>query len=414
MSRRSLRRIWLAVLIAGTGGALLLAGVGCPPRGRQDDQGPTVSEGVPTIRVLISSGQAIPVGTTGAYRILADGLTVAAAKTPLAEGELTRQGQTWAIHESRFPGGRLAVEGVGDSHVIIDSATYRGRMAFHPGGAGILAVNHVDLESYLAGVVSRELYPKWHMRTYQAQAIAARTYAMYEMATVGKGRPYDLHDDQSSQVYGGSLAETQRSWQAVRSTHAIVLAAGPEGSEKIFRAHYSACCGGLVNPVHMLYGPPVTSGPLAGGQACEDCRSCPRHTWPPVLVPKHVIHRALVRQYRSAAALDEVQTIKVVSEFQGRPVWVDVVGRNRKKLRIRAADLRLSLLRDGHASARGLHSTNCRIRDAGSAVAFEDGRGFGHGVGLCQWGAQGKAAKGATVKQILQAYYPTAKLFQAY
>ena len=153
---------------------------------------------------------------------------------------------------------------------------------------------------------------------------------------------------------------------------------------------------------------------MAGGQSCHDCSAARRYTWPAVTVPKAVIHSALLRTYKAAADLDGVQTIDVVSTFHGWLVWIDVVGRRGRKLRIRGQDLRLCLLRHGHPSAKGLYSANCQIRDVGDTIVFENGRGFGHGVGMCQWGAEGKAQKGYTAKEILLEYYPGAKFFSPY
>jgi SpoIID/LytB domain protein len=85
-----------------------------------------------------------------------------------------------------------------------------------------------------------------------------------------------------------------------------------------------------------------------------------------------------------------------------------------QSVRVRAEDLRLALVRSGARGAKGLYSMNCAIRDAGDAVVFCDGRGFGHGVGLSQWGAQDKAARGWPAEKILGFYYPGATLYRAY
>ena len=72
----------------------------------------------------------------------------------------------------------------------------------------------------------------------------------------------------------------------------------------------------------------------------------------------------------------------------------------------------MALLFGGVRAARGLYSMNCDIVDRGGSIEFANGRGFGHGVGLCQWGAQGKALQGWTAERILEAYYPGATLYR--
>ena len=66
------------------------------------------------------------------------------------------------------------------------------------------------------------------------------------------------------------------------------------------------------------------------------------------------------------------------------------------------------------AGSRIMRSTNCRIRVTDDAVVFEDGKGFGHGFGLCQWGMEGQARLGRTAAQILRYYYPQSHLRKAY
>ena len=82
------------------------------------------------------------------------------------------------------------------------------------------------MESYLASVVAKELYPNFHPEAYRAQTVAARTYALYEIATRGQRSSFDVWDSQRSQVYEGMLAETNRSWSAVRLAQLTRLASG--------------------------------------------------------------------------------------------------------------------------------------------------------------------------------------------
>jgi len=364
--------------------AALLAVTGCPRRpDRLAREAPLRTEGVPVIRVRVAAAPAMTIATSGPYRITVDGRTVAAAGDPLPATTLQRRNGAFALLRGVHPGRTLTVAPAGRGRVRLGGVAYRGTMVFIADpAAGMIAVNHVNVESYLAGVLPRELYPNWAEAT--------------------------------SQVYGGFSAETDRSWRAVHKTHGLVLGTGRGGQERLFRAHYSSCCGGRTNPVTVLYGPAVTAGPLAGGVLCNDCRACSRYSWPPVRISKDVIHKALAATYPRAAELQAVRTVRVVSEFQGRPVWLDVVGPGGKEVRVRAQDLRLALLRRAPGAAKGLYSMNCRIRDDGDAIVFDWGKGFGHGVGLCQWGAQGKALRGWSAEQILANYYPGSRLFRAY
>ena len=156
--------------------------------------------------------------------------------------------------------------------------------------------------------------------------------------------------------------------------------------------------------------------PLRGGQTCEDCRASKKYRWEPVRIGKGDIHAALTQVYGGAAELGGVSEVRCASFTPyGRIVWVDVLGtRPGKSIRLRAEDLRLALLRAHVPAAAKLYSMNCRLRDVGPAIEFYDGKGYGHGVGLCQWGAEGKAQRNWSCEQILGAYYPGAKLLRAY
>lgn len=413
-----------AATLAGMLLAALALLAGCPVSPPPVPEHPLRVKGVPTIRVMVSSGPSLRVWTKGPYRILVDGREAGRSGRSLAACELTAQGTAWQLGGVRCQGNILSIEGPdspapggrssGGTLVGVGECLYRGGMVFSiDPQRGLIAVNHVDLESYLAGVLAKELYPSWHIQTYEALAVAARTFAMYESCTSGRSHRWDVMDNQASQAYGGVYGETNKSWQAVRATHAQVLTFGPAGREKIFRAHYSSCCGGLSNNVCVLYGQPV-GGPLAGGQVCNDCGSSTKFRWPPVVLPKDVIYRSLIKTYPQMAELGGVRSIQPVDELYGRTIWLNVVGTSGERYKVRADDLRLALLRGGDDRAKALYSMNCQIRDTGTSIVFEQGRGFGHGVGLCQYGAEGKAARGLTANQILAAYYPGAKLKLAY
>ncbi len=429
MSRHAPMYKWLSAGLQGAALLALLCLTGCP---RTEPETPTTGmplqvNGVPVVRVLVESGPSIRVGTSGSYRIFLDGRQVAASGSFLRECELSRQGAQWILGSARYAGTMLKIEArvepwdllrqgfhVSRSCVRIGNCYYRGAGVFLPDSArGIMAVNYVDIESYLAAVLPKELYASWHPTTYQALAIIARTYAMYEIATTGRGKLFDVNDDQSSQCYGGFSAETDKSWRAVRSTHAMVLAWGPPGKEKIFSTKYSSCCGGITNNIYVMNGQFSSQGPMCGGVVCNDCQNSTKFRWPAVAIPKDVVCRAAVKCYPNMTGLTALQTIVVEEVLGERPVWISLVSVNGQKYRIRAEDLRLALLRDGDARAKNLFSMNCTIRDQGNMIVFDNGHGFGHGVGLCQWGAEGKAQRGVSATQILADYYPGAKLYKS-
>ena len=418
----ALRRgpIWPILLVA-TAVVLAVGGVcsqwSCTQTGAPTPGATAQREGIPYVRVLITPEplERVAIAASGPCRLDVDGVALARSRAPLKATTLSRRDGQWKLGPivagGRRP--RFALERGG--HFTIDGVAYRGEIFLLPSGSDAFQlVNRLDMESYLAGVLAKELYPDWPIEAYRALAVAARTFATYHSLTYGASHEYDLGSTQAAQVYGGLAAETAKAWQALHSTRGQILAWGEDGDERVFLAQYSSCCGGRVNAADAIRNARDIP-PLQGGQVCPYCGDSPRYRWPAVRFAKADIHRALVHCYQAAASLSGVAEIRPVERTTyGRVIWVDVLDASGASIRLRAEDIRLALLRANVPDARNLYSMNCRWRDAGDAIEFYDGRGFGHGVGLCQWGARGMAAAGATGEQILRFYYPGAKLHRSY
>ncbi len=414
---------WVRIKLASVGclrlatlavAAVLLVTVFCGCRGPLIP--PAINSAGPQIRVLLTGSPkpSVELSTTSGYAIYLDGRAIEQKQTSMPRRLITRDGQIWRVGSISAPGRQLTVVPVPASLVRLGEKYYRGSFELIPTADGRFnVVNHVNTDAYIAGVLARELYADWSEATYRALAVAARTYGLHRRA-MRRGEFYDVMSGQADQVYGGYLAETKRSRKAASSTMGWVLAAGQAGDEKIFLTQYSACNGGYVNPAAILRDAPDIE-PLAGGQIDPDGRSCPRFAWATVTVSKERIYKAVCDQYSKASEIGGLSSIKVAKQTSfGRALWLDLVGPAGKSIRLRAEDLRIALLRAKLPEAKGLYSMNCKIRDMGDSIAFAGGRGFGHGVGLSQWGAQDKAKRGWAAEQILRFYYPGAKIFRAY
>lgn len=415
LSRRTLAVLSLACLATCVAAAVVgLSSCGRTPEPLARAVPGGREPGVIRVRLTGSSAEAVRVGTSGGHILYADATEVRRGSDDL-DVQIRRDGANWRVGGGRVRAGRLRLVSP-DGLVTLNERPYRGELHILPAGEGLIAVNHIDLESYVAGVLARELYATWSLETYRALAVAARTYALHRKLTFGTRHDYDVTAGQGDQVYGGYDAETDKSRQAVRSTRGYVLAAGPPGRERIFLTQYSAANGGYVNAARVLRDAPDLA-PLRGGQKDPDAWFYPDVAWEPVRVSKRDLYVALAASFRQVRKLGTVDRLEVAEATSyGRPVWVDVIGPGGESVRVRADDIRLALLRmrERIPAARGLRSMNCRIRDAGDAIVFEEGRGFGHGVGLSQWGAEAKAQRGQSAEAILDFYYPGAELVRIY
>ncbi len=387
---------------------------GCRDNGMEGCKPAVLPDGTPIIRVSLTdaSVSSANISASGSYSLSVDGVQRISSSAAMHDMPVSRTGGIWAVGTYRVDGREVVLAPRSRGYVKLNGKPYRGELHLLATGSDTFRViNYVDVESYLAGVLARELYAGWHEQTFRAQAIAARTYAMYHMLTAGKGREFDIGIGQAWQVYEGIQAETQKSWKAVESTFGWTLAYGQEGREKIFQAFYSACNGGYVNGVNIMR-KNENIPPLQGGQQDDDGRKCPKFTWPAIKVSKADIFAAIVKSYGNTKDLGGVQEIRVKTQTPyGRAVLLEIAGTNGNTTSMLAEDLRVAMIKYG---IKGLYSMNCKMRDAGGDIEFYDGRGFGHGVGMSQWGAEDKAARGWTGEQILNFYYPGAKIVKAY
>jgi stage II sporulation protein D len=300
----------------------------------------------------------------------------------------------------------------------LDGAAFRGtvHLVFDGEGRHFDVVNWVPLEPYLAGVVGAEMPSYWEPQALQAQAVAARTYCWSLKERVTAGRHWDIRRTEGHQVYRGLAAESAPVWEAVKDTTGVVLVApaGPNGIETVFPAYYSAICGGHTESGTGVFGDSSSALAAVDCPFCEDTARKDHFCWPPVQLEKRRATELLSRHYTSLKALDAVDRIEPSrqSTYPGfsRITQFRLVGSNGRTETVRAEDLRLVL----DPSGRKIRSTCFQVSDTGESWTFVGGRGWGHGVGMCQTGAQGMARRGWVAADILQHYYPGSRLLSLY
>jgi len=294
---------------------------------------------------------------------------------------------------------------------------YRGKLevVVGPDGNSLDLVNVVPLEPYLAGVVGSEMPDYWEPEALKAQAIAARTYCLYVKKRFGSKRDWDLVRTEAHQVYRGVKAESSQIWTAVNQTQGKVLVCEqPGASEGIFPAYYSSTCGGHTENSKNVFGD--SFGPLRG-VPCPYCKyvAKPRFFfWPMVRYSKKYVSEKLMSRYPSLKALGQIASIagKEKSNYGNfsRLTKIEITGENGKSDWIRAEDFRLTI----DPTGRIIKSAAFEIRDEGNSWAFVGGRGYGHGVGMCQCGAQELARRESNAEEILAYYYPGSKIARLY
>jgi stage II sporulation protein D len=167
--------------------------------------------------------------------------------------------------------------------LALDGRPYRGRLEIVPERGFLRIVNHVALEAYLQGVVPGEVPHGWPAEVLKAQAVAARSYAL---ATLVKGRPFDLYADVRSQVYLGVAGERESTTQAIRATRGQVVLYGG----KVATTYYFSTSGGRTANVEDVFGAPV---PYLVSRPDPADRASPYHSWGPVLLGARTLQARL-------------------------------------------------------------------------------------------------------------------------
>ncbi|MFA5262075.1 MAG: SpoIID/LytB domain-containing protein [Candidatus Omnitrophota bacterium] len=255
----------------------------------------------------------------------------------------------------------------------------------------LLFVNAVDLEEYIKGVLYHEVSHRWPLEAIKAQAVAVRTYAIYQ-AQQNKNKDYDMTNDIYSQVYGGKTSERYRTDLAVQRKKGEGLIF----KGKVLPAYYHATCGGFTENVkevwkHDLY-------PLRGVR-CGFCAHSPHYSWKKNFRLKDIQEKLNKSGYK----IGLIKNIEVRDRtLSGRIKTLDITGRAGEKIPISGKAFR------DIVGPNELRSNDYRVFMKGYYCDFI-GKGWGHGVGLCQWGAMGMAKQQHTYDEILMYYYPGAQ-----
>jgi stage II sporulation protein D len=287
---------------------------------------------------------------------------------------------------------------------------YRGYLRILPTTAGALRIiNILPMEHYLAGVVGGEMPASWNIEALKAQAVAARSYALAESSGRVKS-DFDVYDSTMSQVYTGCGGESASVWKALAATQGIVAGySSGWGKPQVMTTWFHSTCGGATVPSGSIFG--GTTPPPLAGVVCNYCRNSPKYNWGEVVLTKKEIGEAMKKTgYTALVKLKAIARVEVANTFGdgGRAADIRLVDEAGASVIVKANYWR-GILGPGR-----ILSTWFDIEDRGGGIALINGRGWGHGVGLCQWGAAYLADRGKTAEEILRFYYPKVELMRAY
>jgi stage II sporulation protein D len=277
-----------------------------------------------------------------------------------------------------WQGSAFWVEHTGGGYIFINDSWYRGKVLVVPAEGKVTAINWVDLEAYLYGVVGSEMPASWPLEALKAQAVAARSYALYRRDRT-QGDLFDVGGTTAHQVYRGLAGEAPSVQAAVNATQGQVLTYGGRVIEAVF---HSSSGGHTENSEDVWQ----RATPYLRGVADYD-QEAPVFRWSETFTSQQVAQRIT-----GIGRLQSVATERATP--RGRIVSVRLVGTDGSR----------TLTGSEFRQALGLRSALVSVTVAGDTIRV-DGRGYGHGLGMSQWGARGMAQRGANYQQILTHYY---------
>jgi len=294
------------------------------------------------------------------------------------------------VDGQRLRSDRIEVRGR-NGDVTVNNLTVAGRVTIKRQNGRLMAINELPLEDYVKGVVPSEMSAAWHQEALKAQAMAARTYALYKIRQNGK-KDFDVVASTKDQVYKGRAGADGPAGRAVDETRGQVLAFQ---DEPILAAFFSTAAGPTEDALNVW----SVDLPYLKGVECPFDMNSPyfqwrTDVWLPLLeqrlreegFPVGVIAGLSPAFYTKAGRVSHVRILHSDGE-----------------LHIKGEDLRRVL---GYTV---LSSTQFDFEVVGFQIQFT-GRGAGHGVGLCQWGAKELAEKGYSAEAIVRYYYPGAEI----
>jgi stage II sporulation protein D len=402
-------------LIAGILIGLIFAGCTKPPTIRPTPETPQMKRGITWVRIRLLNGihevsfssqepYIIKVGRKSLHSNPDKVWTVSLRSNRL----VVRSNEGTGIRKPQLP--LTVIPRRSDGIITLNGKPYRGRLEISQKRDGtLMAVNVIDIEEYLRGVVPLEIghLDPSKIEAVKAQAVAARSYALAQL-NEHSSNGYDLEPTVRHQVYGGQLAETPLSDLAVLETYGIV--ASFKG--KPIDARYSSTCGGRTTSPEFVWsggGLPYLVGRFDGRSRHSKrlheafCQKSPRFEWKRIW-KKSAFFQKIKNNLPSIVGKADIGEIEKVNtkrrDPSGRVLTLEVKTTKGDFDVEKGAVRKLLKYPNGNI----LRSNFFDLSIDENTVTM-NGRGMGHGVGMCQWGAIGMAEQGYSFRQILNHYY---------
>ena len=345
------------------------------------------------IRIELSRGKAAASVDAPGARLMQGGRPI---ELPGSRHTLLARAGALLVDGLTLSGGEPLIVYPGEGRLRVDQRPLPGRLEVWADARGLLLVNALDLEDYVAAVVASEVPKGWPEAALEAQAVAARTFAVAQKIAQGPAARAHLGSSVLDQVYAGAAHPASGALSAAHATAGEVLTYGAAP----IAAYFSASCGGRSETGEDAFNLAAGTTPYLVSE--EDDADAGR-AW---VVRKTLaqISAALRKAGRVLAPVTSVRVSARTGSGRARTLLLDTPSGERS---LAAVELRQML------GYEALPSLLFAVSVEGTDAVFR-GRGNGHGVGLCQWGARARAVRGESYRQILAHYYPGSEVRRMY
>lgn len=375
----------------------------------------------PAVRIaLATSAKSAKLSATGNWRIYdrtRDNLLIRGVPSEV----ITIDPIGGMLQATRASGGRtdrhagpFLVRSIDENGLLtFNGKRYRGDLLVNASDTGLIVVNRLSVEQYLRGVVPGEIGKRTReeMAAVQAQAVAARSYSYSHFAS---DRMFDMYATVQDQVYGGVDVETPLTDEAVATTRGMVL---KYAGKVLSNTPYHSTCGGSTAAVtEVWYSQPDQPylRPVSDRIPGTDhfyCDPSPRFSWTQSFSGDQF--QTVLAKYLSAytsapsGSLGAVRMVREIGRTQSDRVAALDISTDRGTYTLRGNDIRFVLRNPAGEILNSTYFTaEVSIGPNGVQNLTLRGRGYGHGIGMCQWGAIGRARAGQDYRTILTTYYP--------
>ena len=336
-----------------------------------------------TIRVAIYKGAAVSVGGEG---IAITGISSSNKVSILSNANIEAKAGRDGIVVNGTLYSSLKIESK-EPGIKVNGKRYRGTIEIVRDKSSLLLINELNLEDYLVGLINQEISSRWPMEAVKAQAVVARTYALYQKKN-RKYPTYDLESTVTSQVYSGIESEDELARQAVKETEGQAAYYNGE----MIQALYHSSCGGNTEAALEVWGKEI---PYLKSIKDPHCTEAPNYFWQ----YKIDLNGLRDRLRRFNSGIGKIESVSILKRSSSGRVTRISIRHSKGSFVIEGKDFREAL------GFENLRSTDFTLKIKGDSVSLA-GSGGGHGVGMCQWGAKGMAEEGKSYIDILKWYYP--------